>query len=177
MGSTNKRYIITGGPGTGKTSLITELRKHGCLCYDEVSRKIIIEQQALGSNKTPWGDLPAFVDLVYRQTIKELDHPVQKNTFVDRGLPDSIAYLCAKSYPIPDYLLDFLYKTYYKTIVFLAPPWEEIYINDPQRPQSYQEAVCIHEHLVMVYQKLGFTMHVLPQTTLTKRVDFIMSII
>ncbi len=177
MNLIHKRHIITGAPGTGKTSLITELKKNGYLCFDEISRKIITRQQETGSNKTPWGDLKAFVDLVYKQTIKELDLPIQKNTFVDRGLPDSIAYLKSKSYTIPDYLLNFPYKSFYASTVFLTPPWEQIYTKDPQRLQSNQEAILIHKHLVEVYQNLGFNIEILPKTTLTKRVDFIQSVI
>jgi predicted ATPase len=172
-----KRYIITGAPGTGKTSLIQALQANGYQCFSEISRKIILEQQQIKSNKTPWGNLPCFANLVYQQTIKELQLPIEKNTFVDRGLLDIIAYLKAKSHPIPEYLLDFPFKTHYASTVFLMPLWEEIYINDPQRPQSFPEAQCIHKHLIEVYQNFNFTIVVLPKTTLTKRVDFIRSVI
>lgn len=172
-----KRYIITGAPGTGKTSLIQALQANGYQCFPEISRKIILEQQQIKSNKTPWGDLPCFATLVYQQTIKELQLPIKKNTFVDRGLPDIIAYLKAKSHPIPEYLLDFPFKTHYASTAFLMPLWEEIYINDPQRPQSYQEALHIHQCLIQVYQSLNFTIEIVPKTTLTKRVDFIQSFI
>ena len=30
------KIIITGGPGTGKTSIIEELKKRGYFCYDEI---------------------------------------------------------------------------------------------------------------------------------------------
>ncbi|EZH73525.1 hypothetical protein ATO12_16440 [Aquimarina atlantica] len=172
-----KRYIITGAPGTGKTSLIQALQANGHSCFSEISRKIILEQQQIKSNKTPWGDLPGFANLVYLQTLKELQLPLQENSYVDRGLPDIIAYLKAKSYPIPEYLSDFPFKTHYASTVFLMPPWEEIYINDPQRPQSFIEAQCIHKHLIEVYQNFNFTIEIAPKTTLTKRVDFIQSFI
>ena len=35
-----KKIIITGGPGTGKTSLIEELKKNNFKCFDEISREI-----------------------------------------------------------------------------------------------------------------------------------------
>ena len=34
------RILITGGPGTGKTSLINELKRNGYNCSEEISRKI-----------------------------------------------------------------------------------------------------------------------------------------
>ncbi|WP_103865895.1 AAA family ATPase [Aquimarina sp. I32.4] len=173
----HKRHIITGAPGTGKTSLINTLQKEGYLCFAEISRQLIISQQKKNSDKTPWGNLSEFADLLYKQTIEELQFPIKKNTFVDRGLPDIIAYLQSKSFIIPEYLNNFPYHKHYATTVFLLPLWKEIYINDPQRPQSYQEASCIHKHLINVYHTLGFTVKTLPKTNLARRVDYIKSLI
>ncbi|WP_103071735.1 AAA family ATPase [Aquimarina sediminis] len=173
----HKRYIITGAPGTGKTSLINALQENNYLCFAEVSRKIIIEQQQKKSNKTPWADLSGFAHLVYLHTIEELQLPVEKNSFSDRGLPDIMAYLKSKDYVIPKHLLDFSYKKYYAPTVFLLPPWKEIYTTDPQRLQSYPEAVHIHQYLTEVYESLNFSIELLPKTTLEERVDFIKSFI
>jgi len=172
-----KRYIITGAPGTGKTTLINALRSYGYSCFSEISRQVITQQQSLNTNKTPWGDLTGFADLVYKQTLSELQIPLQNTTFVDRGLPDLIAYLTAQSNPIPSYLLDFPFKTYYESTIFLTTPWKEIYCNDPQRPQSFQEAMRLHQYLIQAYQNLNFDIVLIPKTTLTKRVDFIRSFI
>ncbi len=173
----SKRYILTGAPGTGKTSLINALKQQGYACHDEIARQIILRQQQQGGNKTPWEDLIGFVNLVYEQTLKELNIPVTPCTFVDRGLPDCMAYLKASACKIPERLSRFPFKSYYQPIVFLAPPWEAIYTNDPQRPQSLQDAALIHKHLVDVYQDLNFTLKILPKATLTQRVAFIQSII
>ena len=35
-----KKILITGGPSTGKTSLVSELKKHGFYCFDEISREL-----------------------------------------------------------------------------------------------------------------------------------------
>ena len=49
-------YVITGGPGTGKTSLIEELKTVGYQTVKEVARDIIKEQQLQGGNALPWKD-------------------------------------------------------------------------------------------------------------------------
>jgi len=41
-------YVITGGPGVGKTSLVSELNKFGFLTVPEDARKIIKEQIKIG---------------------------------------------------------------------------------------------------------------------------------
>ena len=43
-----KKIIITGGPGTGKTSLIEELKKNNFKCFDEISREITLKYRKKG---------------------------------------------------------------------------------------------------------------------------------
>ena len=37
----NKRVVLAGGPSTGKTSVINELKKLGFVCFDEAARDIL----------------------------------------------------------------------------------------------------------------------------------------
>ena len=50
----NQKYIITGAPGTGKTSIINELKKRGFNCIDEISRDIIAEQNINNQKSLTW---------------------------------------------------------------------------------------------------------------------------
>jgi len=40
--------VITGGPGSGKTTLVKELEAKGFACLHEISRQIILEAQQQG---------------------------------------------------------------------------------------------------------------------------------
>ena len=40
--------VIIGGPGTGKTTIIEELKKRGHCCYGEISRDITLEAKKQG---------------------------------------------------------------------------------------------------------------------------------
>ena len=57
-------HIITGGPGSGKTSVIYELRERGYPCVDEVGRKIIREQLLIGGDALHWCDKAKFLELM-----------------------------------------------------------------------------------------------------------------
>ena len=43
-----KRIVISGGPSSGKTTIINELKRAGHYCFDEVSRELILEAQKKG---------------------------------------------------------------------------------------------------------------------------------
>jgi predicted ATPase len=89
---TTKKYILTGGPGSGKSSLILALEQKGEYCIREAAEDIIRYQQALG-NKEPWTN-PDFQDWILKlQLQREQRIPREtKRAFLDRGLADGLAY-------------------------------------------------------------------------------------
>ncbi|MCD8177326.1 MAG: AAA family ATPase [Tannerellaceae bacterium] len=60
MNNTFSHYILTGGPGVGKTSLLDGLRQKGFLCVDEVARDIIRNEMVTGGNAVPWGNVQEY---------------------------------------------------------------------------------------------------------------------
>ena len=43
-----KKIVLAGGPGTGKTSVLNELKRGGYYCMPEISRDITIKAQQEG---------------------------------------------------------------------------------------------------------------------------------
>lgn len=69
--------IITGGPGSGKTTLINTLAAKGYQCSVEAGRAIIQTQQASVGGALPWHDPVAFANQMldweiasYQQALK-----------------------------------------------------------------------------------------------------------
>src|SRR3989344_6176416 len=88
-----EKYILTGGPGTGKTTMIQEFKRRGYRTFPEVARQIIAEEQGKEKGILPWTDLGSFQELVVeRQVAQEKDVSTNKKIFLDRALPDNLAY-------------------------------------------------------------------------------------
>ncbi|MCO1593550.1 AAA family ATPase [Micromonospora sp. RHAY321] len=60
----HRRYVLTGAPGAGKTTLVEALRRRGHLVVREAATDIIAARQAQGCSE-PWRE-PGFVDAVAR---------------------------------------------------------------------------------------------------------------
>lgn len=61
----------------------------------------------------------------------------------------------------------------YNITVILAPPWHGIFINDTERPESFNDSVEIYGFLKEIYIELGFNVIELPKPAITNRVQFI----
>ena len=58
--------------------------------------------------------------------------------------------------------------------VFIAPPWKEIYCNDNERDQSYEESVTIYKRLYKWYELNGYTLLSIPKLTIENRVQYVL---
>jgi len=168
-----KKYIITGAPGTGKSTLIEALENQGILCLKEISRQIIISEQNQGNDGMPWENIERFTELVFAKT-KESLHASPQSVFCDRSLVDSLAYIKHKKKSIPDYLEHFSFQKYYHKTVFFAQPWKAIYKNDPQRPEDFEAQLLLSSQLEKTYNYLGFNLVVLPFVSVESRVAFVL---
>lgn len=166
-----ERIIITGGPGSGKSTLIERIKALGYSCVEEAAREVINQYE--GRNVSPWGDMQEFVRLVYERIHPELQKPLSGPTFCDRSLIDCIAYLKEAGMPIPDYLTGFDAHAYYSREVFILPPWQEIYMQEKARRQDYNKAVLLYKSIKSTYQEYGFLFTEIPPLSTGERVNFI----
>ncbi|MEM1340641.1 MAG: AAA family ATPase [Bacteroidota bacterium] len=166
-----KKYIITGAPGTGKTSLINALEKK-YPCIHEVSRKVIISEQEKRGRGMPWQDVNRFTELVYEASIAELNANPQA-VFTDRSILDLIAYLRLEGKTIPQQLGTFPYLTKFNQKVFFTPTWESIYRKDAQRLQDFEYCIALEKALYSLYRERGFKLVKLPKDTVGKRICLI----
>jgi len=170
-------YIISGGPGSGKTSLLQALAQQGIPCMPEAGRAIIQDQLAIGGSALPWANKTAFADLMLSWDIRSfrdaqaLTGPV----LFDRGIPDVMGYLLLSNLPVPAPLEKAVHTFRYNQRVFLAPPWPEIYTRDTERKQSPEEAIATFSTLSELYKNLGYETLNLPLVPVGERVQFVLT--
>jgi predicted ATPase len=62
----------------------------------------------------------------------------------------------------------------YSRRVFLAPPWPETYVTDPERPHGLDSAVAEYWRLVEAYSTLGYIIDPLPRADVESRAGYIL---
>lgn len=98
-------------------------------------------------------------------------------TFFDRGIPDVIAYLKIASVPVPGSYEDSLVVHPYQKKVFILPPWKNIYVNDSERWQSFEESKIIYHAIQETYNFYGYELIEVPLAAGKERVRFVLDAI
>lgn len=172
-----RKIVITGGPGTGKSSIIKYLERHGYSCLHEVSREITATAQKEGITQL-FLEKPILFSEKLLEARKEQYHQASKAkepvTFFDRGLPDVVAYMDYFNTTYPEKFIS-AGKEFRYDQVFLLPPWEKIYQTDNERYESFEQAVLIHQFLKKAYLTYGYTPIEVPVGTIEKRSEFILN--
>lgn len=170
-------FVITGGPGSGKSTLIADLAASGLRHMPEGGRAIIQDQVAIGGTALPWADRAAFADqmltweLRSHREAQRLAEPV----IFDRGIPDVIAYLVLCDLPAPSALRRAAGLYRYNRRVFIAPFWPEIFTQDAERRQTPEEAEAQFHVLESVYRDFDYDLVPLPFAPVAERAQFVRS--
>jgi predicted ATPase len=173
---TQRLFVVTAGPGSGKTTLIDALAQAGCARSIEAGRGVIQDQVAIGGPALPWRDPQAFAELMLCWEMRSY-HLAQEQAgpvFFDRGVPDVIGYLRMLALPVPHHMEEAAATFRYHGRVFIAPPWPDIFRQDSERKQSLEEAVRTYESMVDVYGAYGYELVELPRSSVEQRVRFVL---
>ena len=175
-----RRILITGSPGSGKTTIIKGLMKRGYKVFDELSRSLIRSPENNGnenlflknpidfSEKLLKGRINQFIDA------KKIKKAKNDLVFYDRGVQEIFGYL--KAIGIEKPLWNIKLTDYRYDMVFIVSPWEEIYINDKERFESFKEAKIYYPFIKDSY-KIIHELIEIPKIDIERRIDFIESCI
>lgn len=168
-------FVVTGGPGSGKSSLIDALTRRGFRAMPEAGRTIIQDQVRIGGSALPWADRTLFAELMLGWELRSwreaqaMDGPV----LMDRGIPDVVGYLTLCGLPVPAHAEAAARLHPYNKRVFLAPYWDAVFAQDTERKQDRQEAEVTGRVMAETYTRLGYQIVELPLVGIEERADFV----
>lgn len=173
---TDRFHVVTGGPGSGKTALINSLERLGYCRSLEAGRGVIQDQVSIGGHALPWDDQVLFSELMLCWEMRS--YRMAQNSsgpvFFDRGVVDVLGYLRLIGHEFPEHMRQAAKTFRYNHCVFIAPPWEEIFRNDRERKQDYDEAVRTYDALAAAYTACGYELIELPRAPIEERVRFVL---
>ncbi|PZQ58147.1 MAG: ATPase [Phenylobacterium zucineum] len=167
-------FVLTGGPGVGKTTLVHHLRATGERVVEESARAVIRDAVQSGGQATPWQDNAAFVAECVRRDIAAFGELAGETrcVFFDRGIIDSYG---ANGEPPSPALIEAVRGRRYNPRVFLLPPWPEIYATDAERRQDWAEAERTFDRIREQLPSLGYTPVIVPKASVADRAAFVLA--
>lgn len=157
-----KRYILTGAPGAGKTSVLRLLGERGWSVVDEAATAVIAREQAGGVDK-PW-ESTDFVDkivAVQRQRQQAAVSAEVQVQFYDRSPFCTLALAQYLRHPVSPALATeiarLIEELVYEPAVFFVRPIGVV-TPTPARRISYQDSLVFEDVHETVYRTHGFQM-------------------
>jgi predicted ATPase len=164
---------LTGGPGSGKTTVIAALREEGYECAPDAARAIIQERIRQGLSPRP----PAreFAQQILNREIAQYRSKAcdAGPVFFDRCVLDALGMLNQLGAVSVQELQTLLAEYSYSRTAFIFPPWEEIYTTDDERDQTFADAVAVHTAVTAWYRRCGYDLVEVPRGTVHERCNFI----
>lgn len=169
-------FVVTGGPGSGKSTLIDALHGEGFRTMPEAGREIIRDQVQTGGTALPWADRAMFAELMLSRELRSWHEASALGTLVlmDRGVADVVGYLTLCGLPVPTHVEAAAKKYRYNRMVFIAPYWDAIFGQDAERKQDEEEAEATGRVMADTYARFGYRLVELPRVSVKKRVAFVM---
>ena len=173
----DRLFVLTGGPGAGKTTLIDALQDAGFATMPEAGRAIIRDQLDIDGPATHQDNPALFAELMLAFDMQSYRRALDRTgpVFFDRGVTELAGYHRMMGMPAPAHFRAAAERFRYNIKVFVAPPWPEIFANDSERKQSLGEAVRTHDAAVKIYAEFGYETVPLPKTSVEERLRFVLA--
>ncbi len=168
--------VISGCSGGGKSTLLSELARRGYATVEEPGRRIVAAELRAKGTALPWTDMEAFARRAVSMSLRDrAQSPDSGLVFFDRSLIDAASalhHICG------DGLLHQLATEHrYNPLVFMTPPWPDIYVADSERQHDFTAAEAEYERLLRDYRALGYETIILAKSNTSERANTILRMI
>jgi predicted ATPase len=169
---TPRRIIISGCSGGGKSTLLAELARRGHATVGEPGRRVVQAELTGGGDGLPWVNVRRFMDLTLDMAVADHAAAGPGVTIFDRSVIDTAAAMIRAGHRPTDARAA-LVTCRYDPMVFLAPPWPEIYVTDPERRRGLGDAISEYDALCLAFPANGYHLRMIPRAPVAGRADWI----
>ena len=166
-------YVITGGPSSGKTTTVNLLKERGYITTIEHARHYLDTQRLKGRTveEVRKNQSEFQLGVLDMQIEQESEISPVVLVFLDRAIPDALAYYRFLNLSVDEKLTQALRTVSYKKVFILdCLPL----VKDYARNEDDVAQKKIHELLTEVYESLPFPVIHVPVLPPDERVDFIL---
>lgn len=166
-------YVVTGGPSSGKTTVINLLQNRGYQTAIEHARHYIDTQKSNGKTVEDIRENKRNFQLgVLGMQIEQENSLSPKDVvFLDRAIPDALAYYQFLELDYDKKMIEAMNNVSYKKIFILD---RLPLVNDYARTENKTAQEKIHSLITKVYESLPFPVIHVPVLSPEARVDFIL---
>lgn len=174
--------MITGGPGSGKTTLVEALAAHGWPTVPEAAIQVIAElndELGLEQQKT-WrrAHVEAFQHRVLERQLELEDAATgsagARAVFFDRGVIDGLGYCRHFDQPAPPALVAAARADRYDRVVLLETLPSVVVRGETGRTSDRAASLAIQGRIAEVYAEQGFAPLRLPVASVEERVQLVL---
>lgn len=170
-----RRFVITGGPGVGKSAVFEALRKQGHACSQgEIARDLYQQFKTELGRHLEVGDRRKYSIEVLRAFIDEYEAHKEGLYFYNRGIPDGFGWerFFALS---PSHELEDATRAYRYDGVFILDPLTKFEDESDIVWPGQREAQRVHQLIIQGYVDNGYEPMFVPVDFVERRVKFILA--
>jgi predicted ATPase len=165
--------VITGAPCSGKTAVVDELARRGLPVVPEAARAYIDAEMKKGRRLDEIkSDSARFEEHIFRSKLGiEAGLPADQRLFLDRALPDSIAYYRLEGLDPAEPRRQSRRVRYSRVFLF-----ERVeFMKDSVRAEDAETAARIERLIAEAYTDLDYTIIRVPVMPVARRADFVLA--
>ena len=162
--------VVTGAPGSGKTTLVAELESSGWRVIHDPARQVL-EEHARPTSPTGREEYARIQQEILRRMCDTADHlDPQETLFFDYALPDNLAFLSVAGLPWTEEHIRAACRYKYRHVFVLENPSTVGEVErDLVRTESAEERRWIYHLLLEIYALLGMAMTTVSWTSVSSR--------
>ena len=181
LDSTNGRLVtrwtvITGAPGSGKTTLVRALEKRGRKTIRDTAREVLEERIRLGVTNPRSKE--AYLD-IQNEILSRMVHVAEvtspdEHVFLDYAPPDNLAFLSLAGLPWTAFHVWAACRYRYKRVCLLdLPPPQLASEQDAIRAETFEQRLLVDRQLTEIYACLNVRVERIPYVPLEGRISLV----